>query len=225
MACSLLLPVARLTVRAGRGPVQQEAGGPTLIQINDGLPDEAQGQVGRPAPPGMDHIMMQITRRATLALAAGFAALVSVQAAVAAETTVTVSLWDKGAESVMMDDAHMAMMGKMQMPDTMAMMGITIDVATVPAGTVTFNVTNASKDIVHEMVLSPVTAGSTELPYLKDENRIDEETAGHLGEVSELDPGAAGSLTVDMTPGQYILYCNIPGHFIGGMWTLLTVTE
>jgi len=169
--------------------------------------------------------MMQITRRATLALAAGFAALVSVQAAVAAETTVTVSLWDKGAESVMMDDAHMAMMGKMQMPDTMAMMGITIDVATVPAGTVTFNVTNASKDIVHEMVLSPVTAGSTELPYLKDENRIDEETAGHLGEVSELDPGAAGSLTVDMTPGQYILYCNIPGHFIGGMWTLLTVTE
>jgi len=169
--------------------------------------------------------MMQITRRATLALAASLAALVSVQAAVAAETTVTVSLWDKGPESVMMDDAHMAMMGKMQMPAGMAMMGITIDVTSVPAGTVTFNVTNASKDIVHEMVVSPVAAGQTELPYLKEENRVDEEAAGHLGEVSELDSGGTGSLTVDMKPGQYILYCNIPGHFIGGMWTVLTVTE
>jgi uncharacterized cupredoxin-like copper-binding protein len=173
----------------------------------------------------MDHIMMQITRRKSLALAAGLAALISVQAAFAADTTVTVSLWDKGPDSVMMDEAHMGMMGKMQMPAGMAMMGISVDVATVPAGTVTFNVTNASKDIVHEMVLSPIKAGATELPYLKDENRIDEETAGHLGEVSELDPGAAGSLTVDMTPGQYIIYCNIPGHFIGGMWTMVTVTE
>jgi uncharacterized cupredoxin-like copper-binding protein len=26
-----------------------------------------------------------------------------------------------------------------------------------------------------------------------------------------------------LKPGRYILYCNIPGHYALGMWTLLTV--
>jgi uncharacterized cupredoxin-like copper-binding protein len=46
---------------------------------------------------------------------------------------------------------------------------------------------------------------------------------GHLGEVSELDPHKTGALTVDLAPGTYVLYCNIPGHFDGGMWTTVTV--
>ena len=66
--------------------------------------------------------------------------------------------------------------------------------------------------------------GATELPYLVDEKRVDEDATDHLGEVSELDPGKSGSLTVNLTPGTYVLYCNIPGHFIDSMWTMLTVT-
>ena len=27
-----------------------------------------------------------------------------------------------------------------------------------------------------------------------------------------------------LKPGLYILYCNIPGHYVLGMWTLMTVT-
>ena len=155
---------------------------------------------------------------------ATFAALLAATCAMA-DTTVHVSLWDKGPDSIVMDDAHMAMMGKMDMTMMpMALMGVTLDKATIPAGKVTFEVVNDSKDIIHEFMLSPVTAGETELPYVINENRVDEEKAGHLGEVSELDPGKGGSLTVDLTPGTYIAYCNIPGHFIDGMWTLLTVT-
>jgi uncharacterized cupredoxin-like copper-binding protein len=143
-----------------------------------------------------------------------------------ADATIKVSLWDKGPDSVMMDDAHMKMMGKMDMKmASMGMMGIKLDKTSVPAGKVTFDVTNDSKDIVHEMMVSPVPEGKTELPYVADENRVDEEAAGHLGEVSELDPGKGGSLTVDLKPGSYIVYCNIPGHFVGGMWTMLTVTK
>jgi len=148
-----------------------------------------------------------------------------IQAAFAVDSTIKVSLWDKGPDSMMMDDAHMSMMGRMDMAMMpMAMMGITLDKASVPAGTVTFEVTNDSKDIIHEMMVSPVAKGQTELPYVVAENRVDEEAAGHLGEVSELDPGTSGSLTVDMTPGDYVVYCNVPGHFIGGMWVMLTVT-
>ena len=91
------------------------------------------------------------------------------------------------------------------------------DMTSAPAGKVTFEVTNASKDIVHEMIVSPVPAGGKMLPYLADEKNVDEDAAGHLGEVSELDPGKAGTLTLDLKPGKYVLFCNIPSHFMNGM--------
>jgi uncharacterized cupredoxin-like copper-binding protein len=45
------------------------------------------------------------------------------------------------------------------------------------------------------------------------------------GEVSELNPGATGSLTVALKPGRYLLICNVPGHFASGMWTEFEVTK
>lgn len=106
----------------------------------------------------------------------------------------------------------------------MAMMGIDLSKTTVPAGMVTFNVTNASRGIIHEMVVSPITSTDEVMPYIVAENKIDEDAAGDLGEI-ELDPGRSGTLGIDMKPGQYLLYCNIPGHYVSGMWTVLTVTE
>ena len=142
-----------------------------------------------------------------------------------ADTTIHVSLWDKGPESMVMDDAHMGMMGKMDMSlMATALMGVTLDQTSVPAGKITFDVVNDSKDIIHEFLVVPVTADQKELPYIADENRVDEEAASYLGEVSELDPGKSGSLTVDLAAGSYIVFCNIPGHFINGMWSILTVT-
>ena len=61
------------------------------------------------------------------------------------------------------------------------------------------------------------------LPFVANENRVDEEATHDLGEVSELDPGKSGSLTVDLKPGLYVLFCNVPGHFMAGMWTTLKV--
>lgn len=151
-------------------------------------------------------------------------------AALAGATTITVTLWDKGATSMDgMDEAHpmgMAMMDAPAMKTMMPMvtMGIRIDRAEVPAGAVTFAVTNASTDIIHEMIVAPVADPMVPVPYAADEVRVDEEAAGSLGEVSELDPGKVGSLTLTLTPGDYLLYCNIPGHYIMGMWTLVTVT-
>lgn len=137
-------------------------------------------------------------------------------------STVTVSLWDKGPDSATPDDAHpMGLGSKGDMK--MAMLGIKADVTTVSAGTVTFAVTNASKDIVHEMILSPAPADGKMMPYLADQYRVDEDAAGHLGEVSELEPGKTGALTVDLKPGKYVLFCNIPAHFMNGMWTEITV--
>ncbi len=167
---------------------------------------------------------MAFTRRTALGAAAASAMLVFMgTAAFAGDIVVHVELWDKGPDSATMTDAMMANGGKLVADPAAATMGINIDQREVSAGTVVFAVVNNSKDIIHEMILSPLPKDKKELPYVKDENRVGEDEAGHLGEVSELDPGAKGALTVDLKPGDYILYCNIPGHFAGGMWTLITV--
>lgn len=114
----------------------------------------------------------------------------------------------------------MGMMGGDMM---MAHMGITPSMTEVPAGEVTFQAVNDSKNFVPETVLAEVTDTNAELPYLVDEQKVDEDAAGHLGEVAELDPGQSGALTLTMRPGTYILYCNIPGHYVLGMWALITV--
>ena len=106
-----------------------------------------------------------------------------------------------------------------------AVMSVEIDKKTVKAGVVTFKVTNSSKDTVHELIVSPINNADETLPYLNNESRVDEEHGSHLGEVSELNGGASGALTITLKPGMYALFCNIPNHYMDGMWTLLTVTK
>lgn len=115
----------------------------------------------------------------------------------------------------------MAMMGADM---SMTTMGITVDPAEVPAGEVTFQVTNASPDMIHEMVLAPVADVAMPLPYNSDGEKVDEDAAGQLAEVAELATGQSGALTRTHTPGTYILYCNVPRHYAMGVWTFLTVT-
>jgi uncharacterized cupredoxin-like copper-binding protein len=168
-------------------------------------------------------------RNAALALVIGSLPLVVSSEAIAA-TTITVSLWDKGDHAMdMLDQAKpmgMGMMHKMMMSGDMKMgpLGISASATEVPAGEVTFAVTNDSKSMIHEMVLSLVKDANAELPYITDEMRVDEDAAGHLGEVAELDPGKSGELTLTLEPGTYLLFCNLPGHYALGMWTLITVT-
>lgn len=164
--------------------------------------------------------MLLISR--SFAAALGLGVLAAASNAAFADATINVTLWDKGPDSATPDDAHPMGLGS-NADMSMAMLGVKTDVAVVPAGNVTFQVTNTSKDIVHEMLVVPAPADGQVLPYLADQYKVDEDAAGHLGEVSELDPGKGGSLTLDLKPGKYVLFCNIPAHFMNGMWTEITV--
>ena len=75
------------------------------------------------------------------------------------------------------------------------------------------------------MIVSPINNADETLPYLNNESRVDEEHGSHLGEVSELKAGESGALTINLKPGMYALFCNIPNHYMDGMWTLLEVTK
>ncbi len=168
---------------------------------------------------------MQITRRSALALLAGAIPLMTAGPSQAAGITINVSLWDRGENAMMeLDPAKPLGMGMMKGAMPMGPMGVTVDTTSVPAGEITFRATNDSKVMVHEMVVSPVPANNAPLPYIASEEKVDEDKAGHVGEVAELEPGKAGALTITLKPGTYILYCNIPGHYVLGMWTLVTVT-
>ncbi len=134
-----------------------------------------------------------------------------------AHTTVTVTLWNK---------SPMVMSTKLAYPHRgkgKPVMGIKAVPASVPAGEVTFNATNTSKDLVHEMIVIPLVHPGKPLPYSKGDARVKEDKAGAIGEVSELDPGKSGKLTLHLKPGKYLLICNVANHFASGMWTRFTV--
>ena len=163
--------------------------------------------------------MKIISRRAALGLVA--AMLIAGSAgAVQAAAFVKVSLWDKGSNMDMPMGLTYAAPG---LNLANATMGIKALPGAVKAGKVTFNVKNDSKDTIHEMIVMHLADPGKPLPYIDSANRVDEDKAGDKGEVSELDPGKSGTLTVDLIAGKYLLVCNVPGHYAAGMWAEFTV--
>jgi len=138
-----------------------------------------------------------------------------------AAATIHVDMGDTGSTETMPTGLGHGMGGDM----SKATMFIKLDMDHVPAGEITFDARNSSKEMIHEMIVAPLTSASEILPYTGEEHEVDEEKAGYLGEIEEVEPGEAGSLTLDLKAGEYILYCNLPGHYMAGMWTILTVTQ
>jgi uncharacterized cupredoxin-like copper-binding protein len=95
---------------------------------------------------------------------------------------------------------------------------------TLRAGEAVFRVHNKGPD-QHEFIVARSESG--DLPLRNDGVTIDEESL-EKAEVGSLDPGAPGAirdLKVDLAPGRYVLFCNMTGHYMGGMHSTLVVTQ
>jgi uncharacterized cupredoxin-like copper-binding protein len=103
-------------------------------------------------------------------------------------------------------------------------MSLKLDPANVSAGPVTFQVKNNAVTEEHEMVVVKLKSPDQKIPFVKSKHRVDERKLKSLGEVSDLKPGEAGTLKVDLKPGTYLVLCNIREHYEAGMATKLTVT-
>lgn len=107
---------------------------------------------------------------------------------------------------------------------TLKEMAIQLSSTTVPAGLVEFVIKNNGK-IPHEFVVLKDDLKDKKLP-LKG-NKLYEDAKGlkKIGEVEddELKSGVTKTLKVNLTPGRYLIVCNIGGHFKEGMKTELTV--
>jgi uncharacterized cupredoxin-like copper-binding protein len=135
-----------------------------------------------------------------------------------ADDLIHVSLWDKGAKAALVTKLAYDPAADL----SHATMGVKLSKSKVKAGKITFEAKNDAKETIHEMLVIPLKAGVSPIISEK-EARIAEETANALGEVPETDPGKTGTLTLDLTPGNYLITCNIPGHYMNGMWSVLTV--
>src|SRR5207245_6815528 len=86
-------------------------------------------------------------------------------------------------------------------------------------GEVALRVHNQGPD-KHELIVARVgTSGAAGLPLRADGVTLDEE-APQKAEVGELEPGAPGgvrTLRLKLAPGHYVFFCNMAGHFLGGM--------
>jgi len=124
---------------------------------------------------------------------------------------VNVSLTDSGGPKGQGNGAYSA-----------SAMQVRTDQGTVPRGPVTFKVTNGGV-VEHEMLILPLADSQMigARPFGPGA-KIDE--AGKLTNAAHSEPKVVRTVTLTLAPGRYELVCNHPGHYVSGMYALLTVT-
>lgn len=92
------------------------------------------------------------------------------------------------------------------------------DPGTVKAGRVVFAVRNRAA-MAHELTVIRTDLAPNALPI--DGGKAKED--GKAGQVANLSAGVSRKLVLELPAGQYVLICNVPGHYQLGMRTALTV--
>jgi uncharacterized cupredoxin-like copper-binding protein len=98
------------------------------------------------------------------------------------------------------------------------------DAAVVPAGTVSFRIRNQGPT-THEYIVVRTDRAPDKLPLQRDGLTVNEEAPGIdlLDEAEGLDIDDRQTLVLDLAAGHYVMYCNLEGHYLGGMHAALTV--
>jgi uncharacterized cupredoxin-like copper-binding protein len=90
--------------------------------------------------------------------------------------------------------------------------------AVVPAGTVRFRILNQGPT-THELNVIRTDRAPDKLPLQRDGLTVNEDAPGldHLDEAEGLDIGDRQTMVLRLAPGHYVMYCNMEGHYLGGM--------
>jgi uncharacterized cupredoxin-like copper-binding protein len=93
----------------------------------------------------------------------------------------------------------------------------------VPAGDVRVVLRNRGPD-AHELII--VRAKGNRLPLRTDALTVDEETLdpATAGALEAEPPGSVHTMRLHLRPGRYDMFCNMAGHYLGGMRAELVVT-
>ena len=98
---------------------------------------------------------------------------------------------------------------------------IQLDKTSVPSGAVTLIIQNEGPS-THEFVVVQTDAAAGDLPTADGD--VDEDQVDSVDEAEDIEDGASTSITADLEPGHYVVFCNLPGHYTQGMSAEFTVT-
>ncbi|MGD8402291.1 MAG: hypothetical protein PVJ21_01435 [Anaerolineales bacterium] len=101
----------------------------------------------------------------------------------------------------------------------------TIDMPSkLKAGQITFHVMNSDSSDTHDFVIFKTDLAPGKLP-LDSSNNVDETAQGltKIDEIKDMAPGDVQDLTVALDPGNYVAICDLPGHYLAGMFAGFTV--
>ena len=91
---------------------------------------------------------------------------------------------------------------------------IVADHPTIAAGHVVIGIRNHAST-VHELKVIKTDLGPDQLPVDAATAKVNED--GKVGELLNIVGGASRKLVLELTPGKYVLICNVAGHYQLGM--------
>jgi uncharacterized cupredoxin-like copper-binding protein len=95
--------------------------------------------------------------------------------------------------------------------------------ATVPAGLVRFDV-HSLGPATHEFIVVRTNLRADRLPIASDGLSVNEDALDPVGELSAVDIWSTQTLDLNLAPGRYVFFCNLEGHYLGGMRGSIVVT-
>jgi len=98
---------------------------------------------------------------------------------------------------------------------------IAIDPTEVAAGEVTFTINNEGPS-AHEFVVIQSDTAPGDLTV--EDGLVSEDGLTVIGEAEDIAPSTTVPLTLTLDAGQYVIICNLPGHYQQGMNVGLKVT-
>ena len=96
---------------------------------------------------------------------------------------------------------------------------------TVKAGPLKITTPNDGQ-VEHELVLLKTDQNAASLPVHGnevDEEGLESKGVENAGEIEEVGAGQTKSNDFKLTPGKYVMICNVPGHYKLGMYGTITV--
>jgi len=110
--------------------------------------------------------------------------------------------------------------GEVQLVVEMTDYKVIANVPSVPAGETKIGVRNRGSQ-PHDLVVLRTDLAPDKLPY--DAGRAKAGEPGLAARTKELRAGGTAAVTATLEPGQYVLICNVAGHYGLGMRTALKV--
>lgn len=101
---------------------------------------------------------------------------------------------------------------------------ITTPTTSVPAGDVALHVYNDAP-ATHEFVVVRSELAPGALPLASDGISVDEDRVEAVDEIGQIATRDTATLGLTLDPGRYVFLCNLEGHYLGGMWAVLEVTD